>query len=199
MRESILRVAVSRAQLELERHPQSLEVQMIRQAAIDALKQFELTKSSWMDYILQSRWISVGDKCSRLFFKSFKGMATELEIQQIFHGDGMLLESWFEIASTATDFFSDILGRSQDIQSGQLKEILSRLTRHLNLEQVERLNATLSLDELALAAHSLAKNKFRGPDGIPVEFFLCHWGSMGPTLLRALNDGLAQGCTHGFH
>lgn len=49
------------------------------------------------------------------------------------------------------------------------------------------------LEELHSATKALAKNKVPGRDGVPVEFYLQIWESMGPVLLSVLQKGIADG------
>ncbi|CAM6084287.1 unnamed protein product [Calypogeia fissa] len=58
---------------------------------------------------------------------------------------------------------------------------------------MEVMEATLMLEELQSAVAALAKDKVPGPDGVPAEFFVILWDTVGPTLLEALLHGLEAG------
>lgn len=53
-----------------------------------------------------------------------------------------------------------------------------------------------TLQELHSAAKALSAAKIPGPDGIPSEFFLSNWETIGTTLLRATLEGIAAGKLH---
>lgn len=58
------------------------------------------------------------------------------------------------------------------------------------------MEAQLSIPELHADALDLAKDKVSGPDGIPLEFFLQNWDILADTLLKAINEGIADGKLH---
>lgn len=110
LEEAGLRQDLGQQQQALEDNPSDISVQARLQVAVEALKEFERAKVEWMDHILQARWISDGDKCTQLFFKSFKGLAREKEILQAFDEQGTIRTTWEDIAEAATSFFRIFLG-----------------------------------------------------------------------------------------
>lgn len=130
MREVELRHELDLQQLALELNQKDFTAQAKLQLAVDALKEFERFWVERMDHILQTRWISDGDKCTQLFFRSFKGLAVDMEIHQVFDHQGVIqTSSWEMIAKAATKFFSGILGQSEGIQDDHLRAIVNRQSK----------------------------------------------------------------------
>lgn len=192
----LLQERVRQAQLHLEADPQDLERQAVLQLALEDVSNLEAEKSAWMDFVMQSRWITGGEKCSKTFFQSFKGIAMDSEIHEILDNQGVIQKSWTRISEAASTFFSSILGESLSPEEDQMQQILERQQRQLSDVQREQLNTELSMEELHRATRLLAKGKCPGPDGIPVEFFTANWALVGPTLFRALSTALTSGTLH---
>lgn len=110
LREDGLRRQLSKAQLLLERDPDSHEAQTGMVEALANLKLFEKARESWMAEVTQSKWINQGDRCSKAFFKSFRGLSASSEIHEIFDSQGQLKRGWEQVSDTATEFFRSLLG-----------------------------------------------------------------------------------------
>ena len=151
---------------------------------------------AWMDHVIQARWIEVEDKCSRLFFKTFKGMSTDTEIKEVLDSDGRLRREWDSIAEATKDLFLELLSTSQGLNAEQLQWVLEQQTKSLSVEDKAVLNHPLMVEELQEAVKALAKEKTPGADGIPVEFFLFNWEVAGSALHRAILLGLQKGALH---
>lgn len=192
----LLQDRVGRAQLQLETDPLDQLVQEELRDALDELTRLEEDKAKWVEFVLQSRWIKGGEKCSKTFFQSFKGLAVDSEIHEIFNHQGLLQQSWDGISEAATSFFSGILGETLSPSQEHLHLILDRQVRRISDAQRSMLNADFSMEEIHKAAVSLSKGKCPGPDGIPVEFFTENWALVGPTLFRAISTALSSGVLH---
>lgn len=72
---ALLQSRLTVAQLALELHPEQIDLQQAVQIALENLTAFDKAKAEWVEQSIQSRWLADGDRCSKLFFKSFKGLS----------------------------------------------------------------------------------------------------------------------------
>lgn len=54
----------------------------------ELLSDFDVAKAIWVDQILQERWLQDGDKGSKLFFKTFRGLAAAKQILALLNAEG---------------------------------------------------------------------------------------------------------------
>lgn len=162
--------------------------------AREALENLDKAKATWVDEILQDKWQMEGDRGSKLFYKSFRGMASAKQIPALVKDDGAVVTSWSDMATVTTEFFKKVLGppRSADLSISSSDLILDILSDKLSPEEKAALNAPISIEELGLAARGMKKGKCPGPDGIPVEFFQQMWQLAGPPLLLVINRGMER-------
>lgn len=66
-----LQAVVHRAQLALERNPDSRHIQVELVEAKERLKALDCGLASWIDQVIQERWAADGDRSTKLFFKSW--------------------------------------------------------------------------------------------------------------------------------
>lgn len=194
-RREILQSWVTRAQLALERHPESGSLQHELAEARETLQALDVGLASWMDKVMQARWISEGDKCSKVFFKSFKSLASSKSIPALLNEVGETVSSWEEMAETITTFFRNSFGGigerpPMETTAAHQERILELLSDKLTDKEKLRLNEPLSLLELELAAREMKNLKCPGPDGAPVEFYKAMWPTVRPLLLKALSSGI---------
>lgn len=76
--------------------------------ARDLLLTFNATQAEWVDYIIKARWMSGGDRSTRLSYKSFKSLAADKGVPELFDPAGNLVSSWEEMARISTAFFTNI-------------------------------------------------------------------------------------------
>lgn len=149
-----------------------------------------------MEQSIQARWLKDGDRCSKVFFKTFKGLSASKQIPTLFKEDDTLATSWEEMADVVSNFFKKNLGESDTVtepaHSQALEEVLEGVSDRLTVVEKEALNAPLSIDKLGAAAKTLKKLKCPGPDGIPTEFYNSLWTTVGPLLHRLINHGLSN-------
>lgn len=194
MRIDILQDHFKRAQVALEQYPDSPSVQELNDAK-EMLQTLDRGRATWVDQVLQARWIADGDRASKLFFKSFKAMVSSKFIPSLVDSEGREATSWDEMASLVEAFFEKTLGGTNEgnspaeqavFQAQVLESILDRLTE----EEKNNLNAPLSLDELEEALLALKKLKCPGPDRAPIEFFQALWNTVGSLILQVINRGI---------
>lgn len=101
------------AQLRFEEDPSNAESQMKVLEAREHLLGFCANQAKWTDYVIQSKWLAEGDRGTKIFYKTFKSMATEKEIHELFSPEGLVETTWEGMAKIATDYFSTNLGINQ--------------------------------------------------------------------------------------
>lgn len=110
-----LQARLARAQLALEASPSDSILQQEVQVAVELLGSFEKDNATWVDQVLQERWISEGDRGTRLFFKSFKSMSKGKQIPALRADDGSRITEWESMADLTVKFFQNTLGERSQI------------------------------------------------------------------------------------
>lgn len=110
-RRDMLQTRLGRAQLAIEADLSNPAHQEELSTITELLNSLNSKQALWVDQVLQARWVSEGEKGSKLFFKSFQSMASSKHIPVMLAADGSSLTSWDEMAVHAVNFFSNVLGR----------------------------------------------------------------------------------------
>jgi hypothetical protein len=119
-----LRKCLGNAQLRLEQNPQLLEAQTELDHASDRVTEHDRQQDRWREEILQARYIEEGDKCSKIFFKSFRSLAKSTKLHEIYSKGNLLLTDWTDIAKEAVDYFTELVGKAQDVDEECLRRVL---------------------------------------------------------------------------
>jgi hypothetical protein len=82
------------------------------------------------------------------------------------------------------------------VNDTELEEVLRLQIDLLTEAEKARMEVPLTLKELFAAAKCLANLKCPGPDGIPLEFSILNWSSVGPLLHQAILKGIEEGSLH---
>lgn len=197
-RQEILQARVQRAQLALEQNPDSIQHQLVLDQSREMLLALDKGLASWVDQVIQARWAADGDRCSKLFFKSFKSMASSKKIHSVLDSEGNEANTWEEMAGTIEEYFRTTLGGPGESnpdtnQSRCQASVLEHVEDRLTEEEKLCLNAPFSLVELEEAVLAMKKHKCPGADGTPVEFLQQLWTTLGPLILQVLNLGIQRG------
>lgn len=100
----------------LKNQPDDPLCQQEAQEAKEALCLCEKVSASWVDQTIQARWLQNGDRCSKMFYKTFKSLANSKQIQtlfdRVFDEAGNIATSWDEMENVASNFFKSGLGES---------------------------------------------------------------------------------------
>lgn len=196
-RQLLLQARVHRAQLELEAQPDSPTLQQALMEAKSMLQALDKGLASWVDQVIQARWAADGDRCTKIFFKSFKSLAYTKHIHSLLDQNGTEQTSLEEMAAVIEGLFHTTLGGQEDAatQNSQLKhqnDVLAHVEDRLTEEEKISLNAPITLGELEEAVLVMKKHKCPGPDGAPVKFFQQLWPFIGPLILQVINRGIQR-------
>lgn len=61
---------------------------------------------------MQARWLQDGDRCTKIFYKTFKSLANSKQIPALFDDAGNIATSWDEMEKVTSTFFKSGLGES---------------------------------------------------------------------------------------
>lgn len=82
--------------------------------------------------------------------------------------------------------------KKKDVVEGEINELVQNAPT-LTPEQTNNMEKDISLSEAAIALKSMKNNKSPGSDGFTAEFFKVFWKTLGPFIVRSLNEGLKRG------
>lgn len=187
-----LQQCLIKAQLCLEEDPDDAGAQMNVKIPDEALLTFCAAQANWAELVMQSRWVTEGDRGIKLFYKSFKSLATVKNIYELLDPEGNVKTSWEDMADLTTKFFSSsTLGsvpgiEGQSIDPGLMDEVLRVQSDKLTAEENLALNAPLMVEELGDSVGALANGKCPGPDDTPLKYFKANWMTLGPLVLTSI-------------
>lgn len=170
-----------------------MEVRLAR----EALLTFCAARANWADLVMQSRWLTDGDRGMKLFYKTFKGMTAAKEIDELLDEVGNVKSSWDDLARISIEFFTNSIGNApgvsvQPVDPLFLQEVLEIQRDKLSVEEKEVFNAPILLEELGQSVNALANGKCPGPYGTPIEFYKANWTTVGPLVLQSLILGIEE-------
>lgn len=84
----------SRAHRALQNNPQSVTLQEDMYRESKSLANFEKQQADWMDTIIQARTIDSWERCTHLFFGSFKEPSKATKISALFDENNQLHTMW---------------------------------------------------------------------------------------------------------
>lgn len=150
-----------------------------------------------VELVMQSRWLMDGNRGTKLFYKSFSSMAVAKDIHKLMDSDGNVKNSWEDMSTLATDFFTNTLGDAPGAQihaidPRQMEEVMEVQSDRLSVAGKEELNAPITLEELGDSMNAMANGKCPGPDGTPIKFYKANWLTVGPLILACIINCIAE-------
>ena len=142
--------------------------------------------------IMRSRvsWYEHGEKNSKYFLSLEKRNGQSKSIQYIKEGDRIITQTK-NILSVFSKKLEDKY-RKESNNNIDEEMITNNITNTLTPNEVEILDAEITLEELTIALHTMKKGKTPGSNGFPAEFFRTFWAEIGPFLHRAFIASLTQ-------
>ncbi|KAL3702291.1 hypothetical protein R1sor_020313 [Riccia sorocarpa] len=181
--------------LQLQADPANVSSQFKLKEAQHQLQSWEAEKARWLQKHLDRKWEQQGDRCSKLFFSTVRARKAQTAIHALKDENGTLHTDEKKIMDLTASYFAQILQEPPE-NTSQLQAtetLLAQTTTCVSAQERDTLQADFSAQELLVAAKLLGRNKCPGPDGIPLEFFLCLWDTICPLLLQATTQGFQQG------
>lgn len=192
--EKILRQRFEAAQLQLQSDCQNPIFQEELSEARVALQAYDIQQAKWMDDILQQRWIRGRDKCSQIFFSTFKKKSSEIEFFELLNIEGAILKDWEDIADKIIAYFTNAFcTRKHGDQSSVFDSLLREQDARILAKARERLEQLPTLEDLRKAATCLNKLRSPGPDDVLVEFYITLWELVEHLLHKILLDDIQEG------
>lgn len=138
------------------------------------------------------QWAEEGKMSSRFFLRMERKTAAESWIPAMRIPDGSLLSDIDGICQSWVDYYSSLFCAGHTDPETQ-KSLLAGL--FLKLPDDARLSCEglLSIQEVHAALVGLSRGRSNGSDGLPMEFYLTFWDTIGPNLTDVLNDSWRKG------
>ncbi|XP_063942672.1 uncharacterized protein LOC135150335 [Daucus carota subsp. sativus] len=128
------------------------------------------------------QWLELGDGNNSFFHRACKSRWNVNKILMLEDRLGNTLTSHEDIASTAVDYFKELLGTSNCYEPFDWNITLPQLSS----SQQSFLCTSFSSNDIFSAFKSMGKKKSPGPDGLTPEFFLAAWGIIGDDVIRGI-------------
>lgn len=136
-----------------------------------------------------------GNKSSYLLASRLRNNDSSADIPSILSDEGMLLHDPSSINTQFKFFYQKLYNSEVQLSLSQLDDFFEGLVLpQLLVEDAQRLNSPITLDEVYMALKDTNKGKSPGWDGIPSEFYLTFWPEMGPLLLEMFHSAIQKGC-----
>lgn len=154
----------------------------------------ELDRSAAESARIRSRikWAEEGETSSRFFLRLEKKAGSDNWIPAMRCADGSLASDIDSICSSWVDFYSALFTVGE-VDSNIQADLLSNLSARLPDDARAHCEGLLSLDEVLTALKGMAHNKSPGSDGLPMEFYLAFWETLGSDLVEVLNSSFELG------
>ncbi|XP_074298730.1 uncharacterized protein LOC141629656 [Silene latifolia] len=161
------------------------------------LIQQELEASSsvrWMekacnDFLLQqskAKWVDMGDNNTKYFPSIIKGRQVRNKVLRIEYSAGRLCDEPATIQSAFLDFYTSLLGSSDDVIA--ISQSVVQLGRGCTLDHQLLLLSPVTDQEIKEVMFSIPVHKAAGPDGYTSAFFRDSWDIVGGTVCAAIKD-----------
>ena len=106
--------------------------------------------------------------------------------------DGSLASDIDSICSSWVDFYSALF-TAEEFNSSVQADLLSNLSARLPSDARAHCEGLLSPNEVLTALKGMPHNKSPGSDGLPMEFYLTFWETLGSDLVEVLNSSFEIG------
>ena len=172
----------------------------VDQRACDSLKAElrEVYERRARGYLMRTRhdFLEKDETCSAAFFSSVRAAKVKHVLTGIRDEQGRVVTGVEEMVQVATRHYrSFFVEREVDVGGGEV--MLDFLTRRVPTDIAEAMEAPLTLEELESALRRMGRRKVPGIDGLPAEFYLKFWGTLGPVVLEVLSEVLRTGVLGG--
>ena len=137
-------------------------------------------------------WFEEGEKPTRYFFKLERERVDRNTVASILNSEGVEVFSRAEIEQTHVQFYTNLFS-AEPIDPECTQRCLDCITRVLSTTQSDSCEGSLSLTELSNSLKSLNTGRSPGSDGLPAEFYLHFWETLGPLLFRVANQIFIDG------
>ena len=138
------------------------------------------------------KWAEEGETSSRYFLKLEKKRGSLDWISAMKESDGAVVSDLDGISNSWSDFYSTLFSGCHVDQTVQA-DLLSNVFSSLPADQANVCDGYLTVGEVRSALNGMARGKSPASDGIPMEFYLAFWDTLGSDLVDVLNDSFDLG------
>ena len=138
------------------------------------------------------KWAEDGETSSRYFLRLEKKRGSLDWISAMQNSDGTIVTDLGGICKSWSDFYSSLFSACYVDRNTQA-DLLSNVSATLPTDQVGVCDGYLTIDEVRLALDGMARGKSPGSDGLPMEFYLTFWDTLGSDLVDVLNASFDLG------
>ena len=138
------------------------------------------------------RWAEEGESSSRYFFHLEKKRGSNSWVSAIRDGDGNIVSNIRDILSSWVSYYSSLFTACETDLSTQ-DRLLSNMADPLPFTAASECEGYLTVSEVKTALEGMAKGKSPGLDGLPAEFYLVFWDSIGADLVEVFNASFDAG------
>ena len=138
------------------------------------------------------KWVEDGEQSTSYFLSLEKKNSSDRWIAAMRGSDGIVVSDISSICSSWRSFYLNLFTAcSTDIDTQ--RDLLSNITRTLPPGEVSSCEGLLCSDEIFTALNGMARGKTPGSDGLPAEFYLAFWDTLGGDLVDVLNASFQSG------
>ena len=139
----------------------------------------------------KEQWIEMGEKPTRYFFQLENKHQSRNAISEL-HVNNTSIKADKNILQECRDFYENLY-TAEPVHLESQDWLLEQFDQFLTSDDQALCKGELTLTESFEAASQMSTNKSPGSDGLPVEFYRCFWGLIGPDLAEILNYSFQHG------
>ena len=140
----------------------------------------------------RARWVEEGETSSSYFCRLERKHSNDCRISGVRRPDDSICSSLPEIISAWKSFYMDLFS-STHTDPATRASMFSHLESTLSPEESDNCEGVISSAEALEALKGMARNKSPGIDGLPAEFYLAFWNTLGEDLVCVLNHAFQSG------
>ena len=167
-----------------------LELSQKKQSLIDIRKE----KIEGVMLRSRSRYQDLGEKPSKYFFNLENRNFINKTMTKLIENDGTEITETKEVLKCQRKFYENLYNENLiDADDVPITEIIGENENKLTIEESEKLEGDIKIDELSNALKNMKNEKSPGLDGFTVEFYKVFWVDLKYFILRSLNYGYHTG------
>jgi exonuclease III len=147
------------------------------------LSKCEIDKCKGASIRSRAKYVLEGEKCTSFFLGLEKTKQTKSYISEIENVKGEVVNDYVEILETVQNFYKDLFKKGE-VDEGCVKEILGSVDVQIGVEDKQRCDRKITVDEVKDAIKGLQINKSPGVDGLIAEFYKMYESFLAPILME---------------
>ena len=156
------------------------------------LEDLDLASARGAQIRSRTRWVEEGESSTAYFCRLERKHGNDSWISGIRRADNTLCSFFPEIISSLKSFYDSLLS-STHTDPAVRASMLSNLESSLSSVESDSCEGEISPSEALEALKGMAKNKTPGIDGLPAEFYLAFWNTLGRDLVLVINFAFQSG------